>query len=189
MDITVLPWVAAFVHLTAFGLYTKVTLDGAVKPVATSWGIWAFSATLNAVTFRAMTDTLSALQFIAGSVGCIVVFVALIFLGELKRMSATQWVVLIMGITALVMWKLTTAKVANGILVGAVVYSFIPTILNARKNPANDWWVPWVMWTLSTTLTFTYKFFTTGVTFALAMPAVLVLGHSVTGFYLVKGRK
>lgn len=188
MDISILPWVAALIHLTAFGLYTKVTVRKTAKPVATSWGMWAFAATLNAITFRAMTDTLSALQFIAGSVGCIVVFIALVFLGELRRLSGKEWAVITVGILAFVMWRLTTAAVANGILVASVIYSFWPTVASVRKDPASDWWVPWALWSLSTSLTLSYKLLTAGITFALVMPLALVLGHGITCFYLLKGR-
>jgi hypothetical protein len=96
--------------------------------------------------------------------------------------------VIIVGILAFVMWRLTTAAVANGILVGSVIYSFWPTVASVRKDPTSDWWVPWALWSLSTSLTLSYKFFTAGITFALVMPLVLVLGHGITCFYLLKGR-
>jgi len=189
VNIAILPWVAAFIHLVAFGLYIKRTLGGRNKPVATSWGIRAFRATLIAVTFRDMTDTLSALQFIVGSVGCIVVFSVLVFLGELKKMDGRQWTVLVIGIFAIVMWKLTTAEVANTILIASVIWTFGPTITSARKEPTSEWWIPWAMWTMSTMLTFSYIFFATGNTFALVMPCTLILGNGMTCFYLIRGRK
>lgn len=119
---------AALLHGVAFILYCIQTRFGKSSPKSASWALWAFLATLNALTFHGMTSNwLVTIQFVTGSVGCIATFLFAMF----------------------VWWIFRTAAVANMIIFIALVISFIPTYEGVWANPTKETPRSWVLWGLA----------------------------------------
>lgn len=75
---------AALFHGSAFVLYAIRARLGHSSPKSASWALWAFLATVNALTFRTMSGDVATLQFFTGSVACVAVFVYMWAIGKLK---------------------------------------------------------------------------------------------------------
>jgi len=181
MDIsTVLPVSAALLHISGFVLYNVQTKLGKSDPNPASWFLWAFFATLNALSFRAMNDTIAALQFFAGSVGCTATFLYVLVIGRFKWPTRREWVVLAVGLVSIFVWYQFTATVANMILAGILLWSFEPTLRGVWENPMKEKATAWYLWAIAFLITavntYTYK---GGWTLSMVLPVLGFLCHVV----------
>ncbi|HEY0010324.1 MAG TPA: hypothetical protein VGB97_00220 [Candidatus Paceibacterota bacterium] len=115
-----------------------------------SWSIWAFLSTLNALSYREMTDDwVSTLQFVTGAVACILTFLYALFSGKFAWPKPREWVVFALGaIAVLVWWKYQSATAASVIVITAFMVSFIPTYEGVIKDPYKESPMAWVLWTI-----------------------------------------
>ena len=146
MEVTVvIAVIAALTHGIAFILYNRT----AQNPKAASWAVWAFSAALNALTYRVMSnDLVMTLQFYTGSVACFLTFVYLLARGRFGWPSEGAWASLVLACVALLVWhRLQNATWANMILLVSVGISFIPTFTGALKQHEDEPMLPWALWT------------------------------------------
>lgn len=190
-DLSVLlPISAALIHGTGFVLYNVQTKLGKSEPNPVSWFLWAFLATLNALSFRAMSDTVAALQFLTGSVGCLLTFLYVLAIGRFRWPKDTEWAMFIIGMLSIVVWRKSGAMVANMILVGSIIWSFVPTILGVWKDPHNEKPAAWWFWTFASAITavFTY-FFRGGWTASMVMPITLIIAHGTVPLISTENRK
>lgn len=186
----ILPISAAFLHGTGFFLYNFQTKLGQSKPNPASWFLWAFLATLNAVSFRQLNDPLAALQFTAGSVGCIATFLYVMTIGKFARPSKNELVMLAVGMLGILVWKNSELKVAYPILVVVIIWSFIPTVWSVWKNPMHEKPTAWWFWTTAFSLTSIYTFFWKGGwTISMAVPLAGVIMHGIVPCISTEKRK
>ena len=178
--LALLPIMAALTHLIGYILYNVQARLGSSEPNPVSWFLWAFLATLNGLTFSAMNDPISALQFLAGSVGCIATFLYVLFIGKFGWPKPMEWVMFAIGVFVAVVWKVSNPAIANMILAFAIAWSFIPTLVGVWKDPRKERQTPWWFWTTAFTMTAAYIVVTKGWwTPALIMPVLLLVCHGV----------
>lgn len=183
--------VAALLSSTAFILYGVQSKIGASSPNAASWGIWAFLATLNAFSFREMTnDTVATLQFFAGSAGCIFTFVYVFIIGRFSRLKQREWAMFALGILAtLIWWKFRSATMANMIVLVAFIFSFIPTFDGARRDPFKETPLPWTLWALAFLITTANVVLRDNKSIAFITPVVLFISHGSIAILSSQKRK
>ncbi|MBI4020873.1 MAG: hypothetical protein HY369_01385 [Candidatus Aenigmarchaeota archaeon] len=138
----------------AYTLYTIETGLGRSKPNAASWSVWAFLATLNALTYHEMSHNLVAsLQYYIGAVGCGLVFFYALLFGKFSRLHTREWVILILGIcSALVWYAFHSAAWASLIVIVTFAISIEPTVRSAFQDPHREPARPWKLWTLALTI-------------------------------------
>lgn len=182
---------AALLHGSAFILYYWQNKTGQSKPNAATWGIWAFLATLNALSYREMTgDVVATLQFFTGSVGGILLFLYVLTFGKFSWLKPREWGLLALGIFAvLVWWKFRSATWANMIILVAVVISFIPTLEGVWRDPFTETPRSWVLWTLAFIVATTNVALRGNKAIALLTPAVLIVAHGVIAVLSTERRK
>ncbi|GMU74355.1 MAG: hypothetical protein AMXMBFR44_5520 [Candidatus Campbellbacteria bacterium] len=185
-----LPILAALIHGTGFVLYNVQTKLGKSEPNPVSWFLWAFLATLNALSFSAMSDPVAALQFLTGSIGCILTFLYVLFIGKLRWPKGGEWVMFTIGLGAIAAWKLSGPTFANMILVLGVVWSFVPTAVGVWRDPRRERSTAWWFWTVASALTALFIFaFKGGWTAAMVMPITLTVTHGIVPLLSTENRK
>lgn len=181
---------AAPLHALGFVLYGKQALKGESVPRVVSWGLWAFLATLNAFSFRQMSDNVTALVSLTGSAGCIMLFLYVLTIGRFTRLTVKEWAQLIAGFFAILVWMNLGATVANMLLVGIAVWSFIPTFEGVWKNPYSEKPAPWWLWTTAYLFTTIFTFiFRDGWTARMVMPITLTVLHGIVPLMVTRERK
>jgi hypothetical protein len=187
---TVLPVLAALLHLSGFTLYNIQAKLGKSKPNPASWFLWAFLATLNALSFSAMNDPIAALQFFAGSVGCIVTFLYVLMIGRLKWPTMREWVTLVIGLIAIFVWREFTATAANMILAGVLLWSFEPTLHGVWCDPSKEKPLAWYLWASAFAITGVNTYlFKGGWTLSMVIPIVGFVCHLAVPAICTEGRK
>ena len=180
---------AALTHIAGYILYNVQAKLGSSEPNPVSWFLWAFLATLNGPTFTAMNDPISALQFLAGSVGYIATFLYVLFIGKFRWPKPMEWGMFAVGIFVALVWKVSDPGIANMVLAIAIAWSFIPTIIGVWRDPRKEKATPWWFWTTAFTMTAVYIVATKGWwTPSLIMPVLLLLCHAVVPFLASKHR-
>lgn len=146
---------AALLHSIAYVLYNIQTKTGQSKPNIATWSIWAFLATLNALSYHKMSgDLVVSLQFFASSVACILTFFLTLVTGRFSRLRPKEWIILALGLFAtLIWWLFRSAEGANMIVLVAFVVSFLPTFEGTLRDPSKETSRPWMLWTLAFTVT------------------------------------
>lgn len=186
----VLPVTAALISFTGFITYNVQTKLGESEPNPASWFLWAFLATMNALSFSAMNDVVSALQFFAGSVGCIVTFFYVLIIGKFSWPTRNEWGMLVVGFVAILVWREYTATSANMILAGVFLWSFEPTIRGVWRNPYKEKMPAWIMWTIAFTITsvntYLYK---GGATLSMVVPVLATVCHGAVPLLCTERRK
>src|SRR3990167_2851914 len=101
-------------------------------------------------------DVVMALQFMTGSVACILTFLYVLAIGKFSKLQPKEWGLLALGVFAtLVWWGVRSAAGANIIILGAFLVSCIPTFAGVWRDPFTETSRPWVLWTLAFAITTT----------------------------------
>jgi hypothetical protein len=139
---------AGILHLVAFGLYNKQILQGTSTPNTATWTLWAFLTALNASSYVAMTaDLAKNILPIVGALATLGTFAYSLFAGKFKRIDFWDWLVLVIGTSAgVVWWEFQSAMYANFIVIAAVAVAFVPLYRGVWKNPALEKPLPWYVW-------------------------------------------
>ena len=184
---------AAVLHGTAYYLYMRQAKMGQSQPNIVSWSIWAFLATINALTYRVMSGDLAAtLQFFVGSVGCLLTFIFALVIGKFSWPKRWEdWAMFILGLIATLVWlKYQNATGANMIILAALIISFIPTWDGVVRDPFTEAPRSWVIWTAAFVIT------TVNVTLnqnwqvvSILMPAAMVIAHGLIAGLSTESRK
>jgi hypothetical protein len=183
---------AAVMHGTAFVIYCIQTKLGSSKPNAATWSLWAFLATVNALTYKGVSgDIVATLQFFMGSAACIGTFLFALAIGKFSRLKVFEWSLFALGMVASVIWLVfRNAVFANMIVLVTIAISFVPTVVGVWRDPHQEAPFPWVIWTsayLLTTLTVVMRWH--GEKAALVAPIFLLLAHGWVVWLSAPGRK
>lgn len=184
--------VAATLHGVAYVMYMQQVSLGQSKPNPISWSIWAFLAVMNAASFTAMSDLVSALQFLTGTVACIAVFFYALRIGKFKwpARGAKEWKIFGLALLAAVVWYFfRSAEGANMIVLLAFLISFKPTLDGVKEDPEMETARPWWIWTLAFVMTIANLIIRDKPPIAFVMPGVLLLGHFIIGWLSREARK
>ena len=169
----------ALLHGVAYALYNVQAKLGQSHPNAASWSVWVFLAALNALSYRAMSgDVVMALQFMTGSVACILTFLYVLTIGKFSKLKPKEWGLFALGLLAtLVWWKFRSATGANMIVLVTFLISFIPTFEGVWRDPFRETPRSWMLWTLAFLVTTTNVVLRDGKLVALITPIVLLIAH------------
>ena len=173
---------ASAIHLSAYAAYNTAALRGVSEPNLVPWFIWGLMAVLNNATYKAETgDQVKAMLTTAGSVASMATFViALAMGGMFNSISAVNTIALAIGVCAVLVWKLGSAKYANRCILIAVVAGFVPFYKVLWMNPSAEPPLAWVLWAISTTLNVVVVGIRAHKQSDFVMPASLALLHLVT---------
>lgn len=177
LALIVLPLVASAIHAFGFWKYNSQAKAGTSKPNFVSWAIWALLASLNALSFMAITSFVVAAQTFVGAVGCIGIFVHALVTGKFEWPRWKEWVIFAISIVAIVVWKFYNPLYANLVLISAFFLSFWPSWIGVWVDPTKEKSLPWLLWGLAHGLTAFSAFLLGGLSLKLAMPIFGVLAH------------
>lgn len=182
---------AALLHGVAYVLYNVQAKLGSSKPNAASWSVWAFLATLNALSYREMSgDAVAALQFFTGSVACILTFLYVLTIGKFSKLEPKEWGLFALGLLAtLAWWKFRSATGASVIILVAFLISSIPTFEGVWRDPFRETPRSWALWTLAFLVTTTNVVLRDGKPIALLTPIVLLVVHGSVAVLSTQSRK
>ncbi len=179
---------AALLHGLAYVIYLRQVRFGNSVPNPASWTVWAFLATLNALTFwKASGDALATMQFFTGGVMCIAVFVYSLYAGKFAKLDTQAKVVLGIGLVAcFVWWKLQDASYANIIVAFGFAVSSWPTLRGVWRDSRNEKSLPWFIWTGAFILTLLNVILRwKGQYISLLMPIELIIIHGAVAMLAV----
>ena len=142
---------AGLLNILAFGIYNWQTLQGQASPNITSWAVWSFMTLLNFTSYKEMTkDGWKSLLPTISGIQCILTFVLALFQGQIKGLGLYDGIVLVVGITAsLLWWKLKSPTVTNIMLQLGITIGFIPTLQSVWARPQSEIALCWFLWTVS----------------------------------------
>lgn len=187
---TVLPIAAALIHLVGFLTYNIQAKLRKSDPNPVTWLLWAFLALQNALSFSEMNDRVAALQFFAGSVGCMMTFAYTFFIGRLDWPKGNEWGILVAGIVALTLRKEFSATTANMTLAAVLACSFWLTIRGVWENPMREKPPAWWLWTIAYLLTGVHIYQSKGLlTPSMVMPLLGLMGHGVVAILCKRSRR
>ncbi len=139
------------VQLIGYLDYGKKTLADKIKPNSASWGIWAFAAILESVSYIFLTkDWVKNILPVACTISAVVFFLIVLKKGKLSKPSHFELFIVVVDIVILLIWFFTLSPaIANILFVISAVISFIPMMYHTYLNPNNENALPWIIWTLA----------------------------------------
>jgi hypothetical protein len=181
----------ALLHGVAYILYSQQVKLGKSNPNAASWGVWAFLAILNALSYREMSgDVVASLQFFASSVACFLTFLYALSIGKFSRLTLGEWGLSALGLSStIVWWQFRSATGANMIVLAAVITSFIPTLKGVWLDPFKEVPRSWILWTLAYLITTVNVILREGRPVTLITPVLLLIGHGLVAILSTQKRK
>ena len=177
LALVVLPSVASATHALGFWMYNSQAKAGKSKPNFVTWFIWALLASLNALSFMAITSFVVAAQIFVGAIGCIGTFVNALVTGKFEWPGWKEWVILPISLVTIAVWKFYNPLYANLVLISALVLSFWPSWEGVWADPTKEKSLPWFLWGGAYALTTFVTFLTVGFSLKLTMPVILTLAH------------
>jgi len=177
LALIVFPLVASATHALGFWKYNSQAKEGTSKPNFVSWAIWALLASLNALSFMAITSFVVAAQTFVGAVGCIGTLVHALVIGKFEWPNWKEWVILAISLVTIVVWKFYNPLSANLVLISALVLSFWPSWEGVWVDPTKEKSLPWILWGSAYGLTTFVTFLLGGLTLKLTMPVIVTLAH------------
>lgn len=150
----ILSILAGLLGLTAYAIYNQQIFFGKVSPNITSWAIWSFMTLLNFSSYREMSkDGWKSLLPTINSIQCILTFVLTLFCGHFKSIDSVNRTVLIIGISASLLWlkfrKKDGSTMANMMVQVGVTVGFISTFQSVWSRPQGENALCWIIWTAS----------------------------------------
>lgn len=152
MDLaTQLSIAAGLVNLGGFITYNKQIFLGQSKPNVVTWLSVASLSVLICLTYIYMSDDLiKSIMIIVAATAAVVTFLLSLFLGKLSKPNIYDAVVLItVIIIGIAWWVNQNATIANLVLQGCLLVSFIPTFIGVWQNPKNERITSWLVWNAS----------------------------------------
>lgn len=150
----ILSVLGGLLSLTAYAIYNQQIFLGKVSPNITSWAIWSFMVILNFSSYRKMSkDGWKSLLPTVNGIQCILTFVLALFRGRFKSTDSVNWIVLIIGISASLLWlkfrKKDGSTMANMMVQVGVTVGFISTFQSVWTRPQGENALCWIIWTAS----------------------------------------
>ncbi|OHB03660.1 MAG: hypothetical protein A2920_03065 [Candidatus Zambryskibacteria bacterium RIFCSPLOWO2_01_FULL_43_17] len=138
-------------QLSGYVEYFKKVFSGHIKPNSASWGIWAFGAALESISYIYVSDDwIKNILPIVCALSAIAFFIASTYKGHFSRPTKFEWGLIITDFIIIIVWFLTSSPfVANTLLIVTAIISFIPIYINTWKNPIAEHALPWLLWSLA----------------------------------------
>lgn len=137
-------------HILAYLDYNRQVFKGVTKPNGATWLIWSVIAAVSTTSYlKATGDAWKSVIPVVNIALCISTFIFAVCLKQLKRPDKMDFVAIILGVLAVVVWKqYGSAKYANLIVQFAIIAGFYPTWRAIIKNPLCEYARPWWIWVI-----------------------------------------
>ncbi|MES2994915.1 MAG: hypothetical protein V4681_02710 [Patescibacteria group bacterium] len=161
--IAVLAYGAAIAATTAaYWHYDRDHQAGHTVPNRWSWLIWGVTTIVEALTFQAISEGATVIEnvlktsvFYVSGICCILVTIRIWRKAEWKMPQWNEVISVIASLAAIVLWVIYhEAWWAHVVAIVAIPVSFIPSWIDARRNPEAEQSRAWGLWTLGDALTF-----------------------------------
>ena len=126
--------------------YFKQVIKGQSTPNPATWLIWSIVCTMNAVSyFLVVKGNLwqSSITIIV-AVGLSSIFVYSLVKGKFGKLGKTEVICFVSAVIVGILWQITgDANLANILLQGVFLISFVPTVLGLLKRELKEKALPW----------------------------------------------
>lgn len=139
--------------------YNRQVIKGATKPNGATWLIWSVVSAISTTSYLKMSGDVWKSVIPLLNIGlCIATFTLAVYLKKFKWPDKWDFVALLIGVIAAVVWKhYGSAKYANLIVQFAILAGFIPMWRALTKKPTAEnprpWECeqprPWLLWVTS----------------------------------------
>ncbi len=148
---------AGVAALLAYAAYLRQALRGESTPNPASWGIWFLAGIINAFTYFSVVkgNIWQSLFVIAVTVSVGVVLCYALLKGRFSKITGVEKIIFALALCVGLFWQLTTNdRIANLLLQGIYMISYIPTLValinaRARERPTS-WLIAMCSYTLAT---------------------------------------
>lgn len=149
---------AVAVGTLAYRNYFNDILSKENRPNRWSWLIWSATGFVEAFTFEAITDDWTkSVPFFVSAISCVIVAIRIWRHAAWKWPTLAEVICIVASIIATVLWLYYNETMwAHVVALVAIPVSFIPTWIDAKKNPADEDSSAWWLWTIGDTLALTY---------------------------------
>ena len=139
---------ASVLQLVGFGVYNRQIFLGTSVPNTAAWTLWAFLTILGASSYFVITgDFAKSILFFATAAANVGTFGYSLLTGKFHRMDSWDYIALVFGLVAgLVWWWYQSAADANIIVTFAVAIAFCPLYRVVWTDPSQEKPLPWFMW-------------------------------------------
>ncbi|MGO8696439.1 MAG: hypothetical protein ACLQVY_01785 [Limisphaerales bacterium] len=136
-------------YTVAYLDYNRQVVKGATRPNGATWLIWSVIAGVSTTSYlKASGDVWKSVIPIINICLCLATFVLAVSLKKFKQPDPMDFIALLIGAIAVVVWKqYGSAKYANLIVQFAILSGFIPTWRAIRADPWCEQPRPWWLWT------------------------------------------
>ena len=134
-------------------IYNWQIFTGQSAPSVVSWAIWGSMTILNFTSIKKMTgDWLVSLLPTINSALCIFTLCAVsknyYYSGKCAAPTPYDGAVLVIGLIAVICWKLFNATVAQFFLQLGLIIGFITTYTSVWYHPGSEMVAAWIIWTI-----------------------------------------
>ena len=141
---------SGLLYVGAYLDYIRKVLAGRTAPNGATWAIWSAIALVSFSTYViASGDLWKSILPLINIALCLTTFILALCCGKFRKLDVPDWVALALALTAVVVWKLSTAAYANMIVQVAIAIGFMPTWKAVRRDPFCEHPQPWWMWSSS----------------------------------------
>lgn len=141
----------SLIFLIAFVLYNKDILKGNTKPSIVSWSLFTLITLINSTSYIFMTgDAIKSVLAFTDFFACAVITCFILSKGYYSKLNIVEKLVIAFSAASILAWAfLQSATFANLLLQPGYILAFVPTYLNAYKNPSTERALPWFLWAFS----------------------------------------
>lgn len=145
----ILGTLAGVLQLVGYIIYIYFVFYKNIKPNASSWIMWTYGNLLLTGSYISATENLSQqiLPAVCG-ISCVITCIIFVIGGKFEKLDITEKIVLSIDILIGIFWIYSKNSEWVNILVdGTAIISFVPIIRNTYKNPEEEHFLPWLVWT------------------------------------------
>ncbi|MBI3633824.1 MAG: hypothetical protein HY226_06075 [Candidatus Vogelbacteria bacterium] len=182
--------IAATVYSTkAYIAYSQKANTGEVNNNIVSWFIWAFVTVTNASSYFNMNkDWAMTILPATGSIACLCVFVYMLFNGVYERPKKDDWLMLTLGLGAVVVWIFGGPTLAHFTITATFAVSVIPIFQKIFANPLSESPLPWSLWCRAFSLGVIVALIRSSSPADFVYPGGCLIGHTTLTFVTKRAR-
>jgi|CXWL01.1.fsa_nt_gi hypothetical protein len=143
--------VAILVSICAYVNYYKDIRNDKIAPNRWSWLIWSATTAVEALTYDAVSsDLMKAAIFFVSAISCFILTIQIWHKAKWQKPNWAEITSVVSAMVSVILWQFFQLTLwAHLLVVFAVPIAFVPTWMNAWKNPEEENSSAWGLWTLS----------------------------------------
>ena len=143
---------AGIAALVAYGFYFKQAVKGQSTPNPSTWLIWFIAGIINTFTYFTVVggNIWQSLFVIAITFSVFIILAYSLIKGKFTKFKTLEAVIFIMALGIGFFWQVTdNDRIANLLLQGIYVISYIPTIAGLIKGTGKEHYMSWIVAAIS----------------------------------------